>query len=173
VLDPGLADGYALAREALAATSALDADAFVLPGPTGESNRMTVHPRGTILCLGPDTESALAQAVQALAFGNAVVIACPERADLAAVAKQGAPIATLAGRIDPAWLADLDGFAGVACTGDEAGLCAMRRALARRDGPILPLITEAIRPDRYFHERHLCVDTTAAGGNAALLAQSD
>jgi len=173
VLDPGLADGYALAREALAATSALDADAFVLPGPTGESNRMTVHPRGTILCLGPDTESALAQAVQALAFGNAVVIACPERADLAAVAKQGAPIATLAGRIDPAWLADLDGFAGVACTGDDAGLCAMRRALARRDGPILPLITEAIRPDRYFHERHLCVDTTAAGGNAALLAQSD
>jgi len=173
VLEKALADTPGLARDALAATNALDADEFVLPGPTGESNRMTVHPRGTILCLGPDAGTALAQAAQALAFGNAAVVACPDLPDLTALTKAGAPIATLAGRIVPEWLADLDGFAGVACAGDEAALCAMRRALARRDGPILPLITEVIRPDRYFHERHLCVDTTAAGGNAALLAQSD
>jgi len=173
VLEEALADTPALARDALAATNALDADEFVLPGPTGESNRMTVHPRGTMLCLGPDAETALAQAAQALAFGNAAVVVCPDLPDLTALTKAGAPIATLAGRIVPEWLADLDGFAGVACAGDEAALCAMRRALARRDGPIVPLITEVIRPDRYFHERHLCVDTTAAGGNAALLAQSD
>ena len=44
------------------------------------------------------------------------------------------------------------------------------RALASRKGPIVPLITA--RPDQAHvaHERHLCVDTTAAGGNAALLA---
>ena len=38
-----------------------------------------------------------------------------------------------------------------------------------RSGPILPLITG--RPDtgHVLHERHVCVDTTAAGGNAALL----
>ena len=24
-----------------------------LPGPTGESNRLSLHPRGRILCLGP------------------------------------------------------------------------------------------------------------------------
>ena len=38
------------------------------------------------------------------------------------------------------------------------------------EGAILPLITAM--PDRAHvaHERHLCVDTTAAGGNAALLA---
>jgi RHH-type proline utilization regulon transcriptional repressor/proline dehydrogenase/delta 1-pyrroline-5-carboxylate dehydrogenase len=172
VLEEALADAPPLARDALTATKALDADEFVLPGPTGESNRMTVHPRGTMLCLGPDIETALAQAAQALAFGNAAVIACPDLPDLTALTKAGAPIAVLAGRIDPDWLAELDGFAGVACAGDETALCAMRRALARRDGPILPLITDVIRPDRYFHERHLCVDTTAAGGNAALLAQS-
>ena len=47
---------------------------------------------------------------------------------------------------------------------------AYAQALAGRKGPTLPLITAM--PDRAHvaHERHLCVDTTAAGGNAALLA---
>jgi len=38
-----------------------------------------------------------------------------------------------------------------------------------RIGPILPLIPG--HPDRahVLGERHICVDTTAAGGNAALL----
>ena len=48
----------------------------------------------------------------------------------------------------------------------------MRAALANRTGPILPLITETGAPERYVLERHLCVDTTAAGGNASLLAQA-
>jgi RHH-type proline utilization regulon transcriptional repressor/proline dehydrogenase/delta 1-pyrroline-5-carboxylate dehydrogenase len=43
--------------------------------------------------------------------------------------------------------------------------------LAQRDGVILPLITEADFADRCHLERHVCIDTTAAGGNAALLAQ--
>jgi RHH-type proline utilization regulon transcriptional repressor/proline dehydrogenase/delta 1-pyrroline-5-carboxylate dehydrogenase len=88
------------------------------------------------------------------------------------LAREAAPVFTLSGRIDPGWLGSLDGFAGVACTGDDAALRAIRRALAGRDGPILPLIADIVRPERYFVERHLCVDTTAAGGNAALLAQS-
>jgi len=171
-LQKALVDAPAAAREALSAANAI-APEHVLPGPTGESNRMTVHPRGTILCLGPDAGTALAQAAQALAFGNGVVVACPDLPDVQALTRQGAPIATLAGGIEPDWLADIDGVAAVAWAGDETAMRAMRRALARRDGPILPLITEVIRPDRYFHERHLCVDTTAAGGNAALLAQSD
>jgi len=170
ILEATLAGAPARARDALAAAGAIPAE-FVLPGPTGESNRMTLHPRGTILCLGPDAETALAQAVQALIFGNPVVIACPEPPDAIALTKAGAPIVTLAGCIDPAWLGDLDGFAGVACTGDDDALRPIRRALSRRDGPILPLVTDVIRPERYFQERHVCVDTTAAGGNAALLAQ--
>lgn len=31
---------------------------FDLPGPTGESNRLSYHPRGTVLCLGPTPEQA-------------------------------------------------------------------------------------------------------------------
>ena len=34
------------------------------------------------------------------------------------------------------------------------------------------LVTELIGPERYVAERHLCIDTTAAGGNASLLASS-
>ena len=50
-------------------------------------------------------------------------------------------------------------------------LAAMRAALARRPGSIVALITEPAAPERYVLERHVCVDTTAAGGNASLLAQ--
>jgi len=57
----------------------------------------------------------------------------------------------------------------VRCGGDEADARAYADALARRAGPILPLVTG--RPDtgHALLERHVCVDTTAAGGNAALL----
>mgnify|MGYP007102824137 CR=1 FL=1 len=47
----------------------------------------------------------------------------------------------------------------------------LNAALAARKGPILPLI--GTLPDRghAMLERHVCIDTTAAGGNAALLAE--
>ena len=61
------------------------------------------------------------------------------------------------------------GFSAVIWWGDTETGRAFSRALARRNGPIIPLIVDS--PDRahVFHERHLCIDTTAAGGNAALL----
>jgi RHH-type proline utilization regulon transcriptional repressor/proline dehydrogenase/delta 1-pyrroline-5-carboxylate dehydrogenase len=49
---------------------------------------------------------------------------------------------------------------------------AYAEALAARDGGLIPLITEANPAPRLTLERHLCVDTTAAGGNADLLAAS-
>ena len=67
-------------------------------------------------------------------------------------------------------LARLDGFSAVLWWGDAETARDYAQALAGRPGPILPLVTAM--PDRAHavHERHLCVDTTAAGGNAALLA---
>ena len=51
------------------------------------------------------------------------------------------------------------------------GARARARALAARKGPILPLI--GTLPDRghAMLERHVCIDTTASGGNAQLLAE--
>jgi RHH-type proline utilization regulon transcriptional repressor/proline dehydrogenase/delta 1-pyrroline-5-carboxylate dehydrogenase len=37
----------------------------------------------------------------------------------------------------------------------------------------LPLVSETADPQRYTMERHLCVDTTAAGGNASLIAAGE
>ena len=120
-----------------------------LPGPTGESNRLTTHPRGRVLCLGPGSEAARAQARAASSVGCAPVL-CPD--------------------LPPAALAEIEGFDAAIFWGDAATARACRQALARRDGPILPLVTEADPAPRLVVERHVCIDTTAAGGNAALLA---
>ena len=62
-----------------------------------------------------------------------------------------------------------EGFSAVSWWGDTETGRAPSRALARRDGSIIPLIVDSPDRARVFHERHLCIDTTAAGGNAALL----
>ena len=47
--------------------------------------------------------------------------------------------------------------------------------LSRREGAIVPLVTSPADADRLCVERHVCIDTTAAGGNASLMsaAQED
>jgi RHH-type proline utilization regulon transcriptional repressor/proline dehydrogenase/delta 1-pyrroline-5-carboxylate dehydrogenase len=55
--------------------------------------------------------------------------------------------------------------------GDDEALRPWRQALARRDGPIIPLIASTADAGRLIIERHICVDTTASGGNAELLAR--
>jgi RHH-type proline utilization regulon transcriptional repressor/proline dehydrogenase/delta 1-pyrroline-5-carboxylate dehydrogenase len=67
-------------------------------------------------------------------------------------------------------LATLTGFDAVMLWSGEEDLRAARKALASRDGPLIPLITETMPDARLLLERHVCIDTTAAGGNAALLA---
>ncbi|MDJ0684537.1 MAG: bifunctional proline dehydrogenase/L-glutamate gamma-semialdehyde dehydrogenase PutA [Alphaproteobacteria bacterium] len=130
-----------------------------LPGPTGESNRLSIFPRGPALCLGPTAEDAAAQAALAAHAG------CP--------ALEVAPGAALNGVLKPEALATLRGFTAVLSWGAEPELRAIRRALADRTGPILPLITGGEEGISALHlERHVCIDTTAAGGNASLLAAS-
>ncbi|MFO1210591.1 MAG: bifunctional proline dehydrogenase/L-glutamate gamma-semialdehyde dehydrogenase PutA [Amaricoccus sp.] len=159
------------AGAALAAAVALPWEPRDLPGPTGESNRLSLHPRGKVLCLGAGPEAVLAQALQALAAGNAVLaVAAGAPAALAALSRM--PVKAIDGRIEPASVEDLPGLALVAAAGPEAWLRELRRALSRRGGPIVPLETTLVAPERYVVERHLCIDTTAAGGNASLLAES-
>jgi len=144
-----------------------------LPGPTGESNRLSFAPRGVVLCLGPGATAARAQLTTALDAGNTVVVVV-EGATAALASLAADPrIVLLDGQVDPESLATMDGIAAVACGAEHDVLRAMREALARRPGPILPLIAEPAAVERYVLERHVCVDTTAAGGNASLLAQAE
>ena len=120
-----------------------------LPGPTGESNVLTKMARGPILCLGPGEKSAAAQAKAVEALGGRAIVA--------------------KGDIDSAWLFDLPTDA-LLWWGDGETARTLRAALARRAGPILPLITGMPDTGHVCHERHVCVDTTASGGNAQLLS---
>lgn len=145
-----------------------------LPGPTGERNVLSFRARGTIVCAGPTPGLALSQALAALSQGNRVVIVTPgSEIGAAAIEDAGLPVVAVAGQLSPRTLEHLKGFAAVACNGDTDMLRACRRALARRSGPITPLITEYDCPGRFVSERHVCTDTTAAGGNASLIAASE
>ncbi len=124
-------------------------EALVLPGPTGESNRLTTHQRAPLLCMGPGKDAAEAQARSITDLGGAATIAT--------------------GHIAPGTLTSLSGLSGAIWWGDTETARACALALSERSGPILPLITGAPDTGHALHERHVCVDTTAAGGNAALL----
>ena len=129
-----------------------------MPGVTGESNRLSVHPRGLVLCLGPGLDAARQQAAIARTEGcTALVIAPGSEVD---------------GLLSPEALADLHGFDAVTFWGSDEDARALRKVLAARPGPLLPLITEAAYLARYHIERHLCINTTAAGGNTQLLASA-
>ncbi|RWD31381.1 MAG: L-glutamate gamma-semialdehyde dehydrogenase, partial [Mesorhizobium sp.] len=155
---------------AIGAAASIDFGQVDLPGPTGEANTLSLAPRGRVLCLGPDTDTLLAQAIQALAAGNAVLAVAPGApAALSALTGKGLPIAAIDGRPDPvearALRVDVVAFSG---TPEAARI--VRKVIAERAGPIVPLVSEVLNPAAYAHERAVCVDTTAAGGNASLLA---
>jgi len=155
---------------AVAAAAAVDFGPVDLPGPTGEANTLALAPRGRVLCLGPDGETLLAQVIQALAAGNAVLaVGSGAPAALQSLTGRGLPLVALDGTVDPADLETLP-VDVVAYSGPAETARGIRMALARKTGAIVPLVTEAIYPAAYAHERSVCVDTTAAGGNASLLA---
>ncbi|WP_306262508.1 bifunctional proline dehydrogenase/L-glutamate gamma-semialdehyde dehydrogenase PutA [Pararhizobium sp. IMCC21322] len=130
-----------------------------MPGPTGESNRLSVFSKGVILCLGPTADAAMAQIYKAASLGCATLAIAP------GLSRER----TLNGMLAPEALKTLSGFDGVACWGDTEFQRTVRLALADRDGPILPLISsDDFSP--CLLERHVCIDTTAAGGNTSLLA---
>lgn len=153
---PDVADAPAQSRpvaELAAALKRLDVPSAPvrihdMPGPTGESNRLQTLPRGVILCLGPTEAAAEAQA-QAVRDAGGVALAWPYT-------------------VEPSDLTHLHGIAAVVWWGEPD---AYQRALAARSGPILPVITELPDASWVLTERHLCIDTTASGGNAQLLMQ--
>ena len=158
---------------ALDAAASLPSEPVDLPGPTGESNRLSLHGRGPALCLGADPETALAQALMSLAAGNPTLVAAPgATAALAPLTGARLPLAVLDGTLEVGALTALPGLAIVGAHGPDGWLRGLRAALAERDGPIVPLETEACAAERWSLERHLCIDTTAAGGNASLLASN-
>ncbi|MFT7287389.1 MAG: RHH-type proline utilization regulon transcriptional repressor/proline dehydrogenase, partial [Halieaceae bacterium] len=134
-----------------------------MPGPTGESNQLALWPRGLVLCLGPTVQDAAMQA------GTARRMGCPALMVVPGVD----PSEGVDGMLARSSLSSLRGIAVVALWSDQEDLSAARRALAARDGALVPLVSGNDLESYCVHERHTCIDTTAAGGNASLLAEDE
>ncbi|MHA1153689.1 MAG: bifunctional proline dehydrogenase/L-glutamate gamma-semialdehyde dehydrogenase PutA, partial [Alphaproteobacteria bacterium] len=128
----------------------------VLPGPTGERNEVALHGRGVFACISPwnfPLAIFTGQVAAALAAGNAVLAKPAEQTSLVAAAavrlwhRAGVPgevLHLLPGDgpgVGAPLVADTR-TAGVAFTGSTETARAINRALAARDGPIVPLIAE-------------------------------
>ncbi len=127
-----------------------------LPGPTGEENELQLHGRGVFACISPwnfPLAIFVGQIAAALAAGNAV-LAKPARQTpltgyhaISLLHEAGVPGDVLhflpgSGSVIGAQLfADLR-LSGVAFTGSTETAWTIQRALAERQGPIVPLIAE-------------------------------
>ncbi len=126
-----------------------------LPGPTGESNRLTLRGRGVFLCISPwnfPLAIFVGQIAAALMAGNSVIAKPAEQTPLIAHAavrllhEAGAPPGALHlalgdGRLGAALVAR-EAVAGVTFTGSTEVARHIARALAAKAGPIVPFIAE-------------------------------
>jgi RHH-type proline utilization regulon transcriptional repressor/proline dehydrogenase/delta 1-pyrroline-5-carboxylate dehydrogenase len=142
--------------------------ALVLPGPTGERNTLRFAPRGEVLCAASNVDALLNQLAACFATGNSVVMTSLTAALLPAglpetVRNAVAVIEEKSLSSAPLHMALVEA--------DQSADLAVR--LAGRDGALVPVIetggSEAIPLWRLVAERALCVNTTAAGGNASLM----
>ena len=156
-----------------------------LPGPTGEKNTLHLHGRGVFVCISPwnfPLAIFVGQIAAALAAGNAVVAKPAEQTPLVAAAAvrllhaAGIPSDVLHllpgdGRIGAALVEDPH-CAGVAFTGSTEVARSIARALAAKDGPIVPLIAEtggqnALIADSSALPEQLVRDVVASAFNSA------
>jgi RHH-type proline utilization regulon transcriptional repressor/proline dehydrogenase/delta 1-pyrroline-5-carboxylate dehydrogenase len=127
----------------------------VMPGPTGESNMLRLRGRGVFIAISPwnfPLAIFTGQVAAALMAGNAVVAKPAEQTPLIAAEairllhEAGVPASALhllpgAGDIGAALVGHAD-IAGVVFTGSTEVARSINRALAAKDGPIVPLIAE-------------------------------
>ena len=151
-----------------------------LPGPTGESNRLSMEPAGTILCLHSGDDAIwLAHAIQCIALGNAVIMAGPGATYYCATLSDwlrdhnSGSLHPVDHQPDTTVIDELISNADIAAVATNASLQplkSIRQKLAEREGPVVSLATTLFDLSPIIDEKSLCIDTTAAGGNASLLA---
>jgi len=158
-------ENTALLGEQYLHTSPIDTS-LVLPGPTGERNTLSFAARGRILCEAVRIDVLLNQLAAVFATNNTPVV----RGANEKLIPNGLPsVVRKAIKVEnDLATAELD-FA----LAEGASLKELLPTLAAREGAIVNLIEcraeQAIPLWRLVAERALCVNTTAAGGNASLM----
>ena len=129
---------------------------LVMPGPTGESNALSLHGRGIFLCISPwnfPLAIFLGQVSAALMAGNTVIAKPAEQTSLIAmkavellhksgIPKEAATLLPATGEMTGQYLVPDGRIAGVCFTGSTEVAQLINRTLAARKGAIVPLIAE-------------------------------
>ena len=126
-----------------------------LPGPTGESNELSLHGRGVFVCISPwnfPLAIFAGQISAALMAGNTVIAKPAEETPLIAfeavrlMHAAGIPVNALSLVTGDAAVGEAlvrhPQTAGVAFTGSTRAARSINRTLAARDAPVAPLIAE-------------------------------
>ncbi len=139
-----------------------------LPGPTGENNTLSFAPRGHILCAASSIGVLLNQLAATLACGNRAIVL--DRSGH--LVPSGLP-AEVKGLIEVVDSIDASSAEFQVALVESNLLATMRPLLASRPGAIIGVIDTSEEGEiplwRLVAERALCINTTAAGGNASLM----
>lgn len=171
-------------------------DGELLAGPTGESNRYHLHPRGRILCLGPELSDLTQQLFAVLATRNQALVPTALNQVLSAMPPPAGMAIQYVGEVAcnlPAIFQN-ESPAAVLSAHQGADLLALQKVLAditlTRGGALMTLVTPMTVnhdvnaassdqvPTHYplyqlMHERVVTINTAAAGGNASLMTLID
>ena len=154
---------------------------FTLPGPTGESNRYQLLPRGTVWACAKTTLGLVHQLAATLASGNTCWLS-PAALGSGAMTRllEALPTevqARVSVRPSDAVLAD-DTWSCMLFEGDADELQALNPRVAQRTGAIARienLTTAQLAAGAHYdlsalmHEQSISINTAAAGGNAQLM----
>jgi RHH-type proline utilization regulon transcriptional repressor/proline dehydrogenase/delta 1-pyrroline-5-carboxylate dehydrogenase len=137
-----------------------------LPGPTGERNTLALVSRGAIACAAGTLGGLLNQLAATLATGNIALVP----GDVAKLLPADLP-AAVKDRIQT--VSSLENTEFQIALVEDMLSASLHAPLAARKGALVGLIStdedRAIPLWRLLAERALCVNTTAAGGNASLM----
>lgn len=129
---------------------------LVMPGPTGESNTLSLQGRGVFLCISPwnfPLAIFIGQVSAALMAGNTVIAKPSNQTNLiamkavellhkAGIAKNALTLLPCSGRLVGQYLVPDERIAGVCFTGSTETAQTINRTLAARNGAIVPFIAE-------------------------------
>lgn len=141
---------------------------MLLPGPTGERNTLSFVARGTVLCAASTICGLLNQMAAALATGNKIMIMAPGDALIPESLPQ-----MVKNQIECVGATYACHYEFQVAMIESPMAQTIKPLLAARKGALVSTIDTSQGVDiplwRLLAERALCVNTTAAGGNATLI----
>ena len=135
-----------------------------LPGPSGESNRYTIRPKGVILCACESWPALIHAVGLALGAGNTVLVLAPDPAVewLRQVSRQLANVIT---RVDPGALPECDAML-IQRGAESAEQAAL--TITAREGMVVPVYDlDTVRPEWLLSETVITTNEAVLGGDIA------